>query len=444
MPLNKHVALDIGSSAVTAMAAEILDNGKIKILSVESIASQVSTYGIVDNTSEASYIVVKLSKLLRNSAKLPAVEQISVGVNAKGTKSKLVTIEKFLTENVLITDELLFDYHSETKNKLSQNEIFVYDLIPVSYTLDDVRMDDPVGQKGIHLSATYNLIYGPLLPSEKLEGVFDRNDVFCNFKPLAIEALSAVLLSDEEREKGCVLMNFGATTTTAGVYFEGVLQNLMVLPLGGRNITKDISEVGISRLNAEKLKCLKGSASSSAIDEPVLIKIKSENPDAEPVKISTLFLAQIIEARLEEIFHPFEKFLEEINFPLPGGIIVTGGSSRLTGLADFLEQKTGLQVRAGNHSNFLLPDQQPIYADTAYSQLIGTIKLAHQYYIENPPEELIKKKRGNNKLRRGIKITLTDMLIDFFKDENSMEDENVNVDNKTVRGKSYQTEDNLP
>ncbi len=441
MPLNKYVALDIGSSGITAMAAEVLDNNIVRVLSVESITRQVASYGIVENTSEASYDVVKLSKLLRNSAKLPAIQHISVSVNAKGMKNKVVSISRFLNKNETVTDDMLFDMHAEVRKKVTGDAVHVFDVIPLSYNLDEEEMDDPVGKKGIHLSATYNVIYGALIVYEKLEGIFDRNELYCDHKPLSVEALSTVLLSDEDREKGCVLMNFGATTTTAGVYHDGVLQHLMVLPLGGRNITKDISELGISRINAEKLKCLKGCALSSQVHEPVLIKINTENPDAEPVKISTLFLAEIIEARLEEILSPFIKLLDDIDFPLMGGIVVAGGASRLSGLENFLKQKTGLNVRTGNHNKFLSPDQHTRYSDTAYSQLIGTVLLAHQHYIDNPPEEKVKNKRGSSKPKRGIKVAITDIFIDFFKDENSMEDEPVGNNKNKNSQKNNQPEE---
>ncbi len=429
LPLNKYVALDIGSSGITAMAAEVLDNSVVRVLSVESITRQVASYGIVENTSEASYDVVKLTKLLRNSAKLPPFQHISVSVNAKGMKNKVVNVSRFLNRNETVTDDMLYNMHIEARKKITGNDVYFFDVIPMSYFLDDEAMDDPVGKRGVHLSASYNVIYGSQIINEKLEGIFDRNELYCDHKPLAIEALSTVLLTDEDRERGCVLMNFGATTTTAGVYYQGVLQHLLVLPLGGRNITKDISELGISRLNAEKLKCLKGCALSSEVYEPVYIKIKTENPDDEPVKISTLFLSEIIEARLEEILSPFVKLLDDVNFPLMGGIIITGGAARLAGLENFLKQKTGLNVRTGNHNKFLSPDQYIKYSDISYSQLIGTILLAHQHYIDNPPEEKVKNKRNNKGAKRGIKNAITDIFIDFFKDETSMDDETAGNDN---------------
>ncbi len=426
MPLNKYVAVDIGSSALTAMAGEVLENGTVRVLSVESITGQVASYGIVENTSEASYNVVKLTKLLRNSSKLPAIQHVTVSVNAKSMKNKIVSIARFLKKNEMVTDELLIAMLEEAKTKITGNAVHIFDAIPLSYILDEEQLDDPVGRRGVHLSGSYNIIYGANIVNEKLEGIFDRNELYCNFKPLSIEALSAVLLTDEEREKGCVLMNLGATTTTAGIYHEGVLQQLLVLPLGGRNITLDISELGISRINAEKLKCLKGCALSSEVSEPVLVKVKTENPDAEPVKISTLFLSEIIEARLEEILSPFIKLISEIDYPLKGGIIISGGAARLAGLENFLKLKTGLSVRTGNHNRFLIPEQLTKYSDTGLSQLIGTILLAHQYYIDNPLDDKRKKQHKGKKTRRGIKNAITDIFIDFFKDENSMDEETVN------------------
>lgn len=423
IPSNKYVALDIGSSAISAMAAEILDSGEINILAVETVLAEVAHYGIVDNNSVASYNVVKLAKLLKNSSKLPVINQVAVSVNAKSLRNQVVTINRFMKKDKPVTDDLLIELHKEAEKKVTGTDIHIFDVIPLSYTLDEVRMDDPVGKSGVHLTATYNAIYGKALINEKLEGVFDRNDIYCIYKPIAIEALSEVLLTESERESGCVLMSFGATTTSVGIYHEGVLQHLLVIPLGGRSITQDISELGINLTNAEKLKCLKGCALSSLVNNPVYIQVKSIDPDAEPVKISTLFLSEIIEARLEEMLHPAFKLIDEIKFPVPAGIIITGGASRLSYLSEFLEEKTGLKVRTGNHNKFLSPNQQTVFSDPGYSQLLGTIKLTHQYFIDNPPEENKKRTKEQKKPKRGIKTAITDIFIDFFKDENSMDDD---------------------
>ncbi len=432
MPDNKYVALDIGSSAITAMAAEVVENNKIKILSVESLAANVACHGIIENPSAASYNVVKLTKLLKNSSKLQVIKHLSVGVNAKSFKNKEVFVTRFVKKE--ITEELLYDMHKEAETKIKGENVHIYDVIPVSYYLDEEKMDDPVGKTGVQLRGVYNVVFGNEIINEKIEGVFDRNDIFCTYKPLVIEALSSVLLNDSEREMGCILLNLGATTTTIGLYFEGVLQHLLVVPLGGRNVTKDISELGISEINAEKLKCLKGCALSSEITEPVLIQVKSVDPEEEPKKISTKFLSEVIEARLEEILQPLLKLLDNINYPIKAGIVLCGGASKLKIIDKFIEDITGLQVRFGNHNQWLEEDQQSLYAETTFSQLIGTIKLTHEYLLVNPPEEVKKKHKKEEKPTRGIKS----YIFDFFSDENSLDEEK----NKEQKDKKNQNEEN--
>jgi cell division protein FtsA len=241
------------------------------------------------------------------------------------------------------------------------------------------------------------------------------------YSPLAAEALSTVVLEDQEREVGCALINFGATTTTLAVYHDGVLQNLMVIPLGAKNITKDIQELGISEINAERLKCLKGSALESMVDEPIYIQIAAVEEGNPPVRISTKFLANIIEARLEEILQPVFDIITQLPFDLEAGIAITGGGSKLKNIIEFIAEKTGISARFGNHSEWLSDDSNEKYHDPSYAQLIGTILLTHEYRKEHPVEESIKELEKKPKLpkkRFGDKVS--EGFFKFFNDDNKL------------------------
>jgi len=424
---KQFIAIDLGSSRISAMAAEIQNDESLKILSEEFKVSDDIKWGIVEQPSGAAFKVSELQKLLQNSARIPDISMVSVGIGAKSMKQIAVSISRFVGKPNIVTEELLDDMLEECKGKSEQIDITVFDVIPLSYHLDGVRMDDPVNQKGNQITANYHVVYGQAIIKTELERCFDRTGIRLEYCPLAIEALSTVLLEDQDREDGCALINLGATTTTLAVYNEGALQHLLVVPLGAKNITKDIQELGISEANAERLKCLKGVAMESSIEDPIYIQIPSVEDPNNPVRISTKFLATIIEARLEEILQTIFDALDNLSFPLNAGIVITGGGSKLTDIIDFISEKTGLYTRFGDHSEWLTDDTPEKYFDPCYSQLIGTIILTNEYRKEHPIEiTIVDPGKGPKIPKKKFGEKIANGFFNFFGDENKFDNKVVN------------------
>jgi cell division protein FtsA len=332
-----------------------------------------------------------------------------------------VSISRFVGKPNVVTEELLAEMLEECERKYHQPDITVFDVIPVSYMLDGKREDEPVGLSAVQITANYHVVIGNAIIKSELERCFDRTGIVLEHTPLAVEALSTVVLEDQEREVGAALINFGATTTTLAVYHDGVLQNLMVIPLGARSITHDIQELGINELNAERLKCLKGCAIESLVNEPMYIQIASVDENNPPVRISTQFLATIIEARLEEIMQPIIQAIANLPFQLEAGIVITGGGSKLNNLIDYIAQKTGIYARFGDHSDWLADDTPEKYHSSEYAQLIGTILLTNEYRKEHPIEETIKEPEKKPKLpKKGLGEKLSNRFFDFFNDDNKL------------------------
>jgi len=420
MNSTKLIAIDFGSTRISAMAAEVLDNGALKIYSEESKLSDDVRWGIVEKPSGASFKVSELLKLLKNSARMPDITQVSVSVGAKSMKQITVSISRFVGKPNVVNEDLLEEMLEECERKSQQPDITVFDIIPVSYLLDGKSMDEPVGHKANQITANYHVVFGNSIIKTELERCFDRTGIVLEYNPLAAEALSTVVFDEMEREEGCALINLGATTTTFAVYHDGVLQNLMVIPLGAKNITKDIQELGINEANAERLKCLKGCALESMVDEPVYIQIAPAEAGNQPVKISTKFLATIIEARLEEILQPVFDLLANLPFELEAGIVLTGGGSKLKNISDFIAEKTGIYARFGDHSEWLSDDTNEKFRNPEYAQLIGTILLTHEYRKEHPIEEAIKEPEKKPKLPKRRMEKITEGFFNFFNDDNKL------------------------
>jgi cell division protein FtsA len=420
MNSNKLIAIDFGSTHITAMAAEVLEDGSIKIYSEESKVSDDVKWGIIEKPSGASFKVSELLKLIKNSARLSDITHVSVPVSAKSMRRIPSSVSRFVGKPNVVTENLLVEMLEECQKKSEQKDTTVFDVIPASYALDGERQDDPVGQNAIQITAGYNVFIGNSTIKSELERCFDRTGLILEYCPLAALAISTVVFDEQELMMGCALINLGATTTTLAVYNDGILQNLLVVPLGAYNITKDIQELGISEANAERLKCLKGSAMESMVENPVYILIASENEKNPPVKISTKFLATIIEARLEEIMQPIFAVLDRLNYPLEAGIVISGGGSKLKNIPEFIAEKTGIYPRYGDHSDWLSEGTNERFRDSKYAPLIGTILLTDEYRKSHPlEEEPIVNPKKKPKLPKGNRMDkLAGIFTNFFGEEN--------------------------
>lgn len=421
---NKLIAIDFGSTRISAMAAEVLENGAVKIYSDESKISEDVKCGIVEKPTGASFKVTELLKLIRNSANLKNIGAISVSVGAKSMKQVQVTVSRFVNSPNIVTEELLAGMLEEAETKMAKPDLTVFEVFPVSYMVDGIRKDEPVGKKAIQIIANYNVICGNAIIKSEIIRCFDRTGgVIIEYTPLAVEALSTVLLEENEKEVGCALINFGATTTTLATYHDGILQNLVVVPLGAKNITKDIQELGINESNAERLKCLKGLALESLVEEPIYIQVAAVEAGQPPVKISTKFLATIIEARLEEILQPIFDVIRDLSFELEAGIVIAGGGAKLTNIIEFIAEKAGIHARFGDHSEWLADGTPEKYHDPVYAQQIGTILLTHEYRTEHPLEETVMIPTNIPKIpKRDLGSKLGTLFMGYFNEENNFAD----------------------
>lgn len=414
---DKLIAIDLGSTHISVMSAEINEDGLLRVISSESKPSDDVKWGIVEKPSGASYKLNELLKLLRNSSHLTDISKASVAVGAKSMKLEPETVSRNVPKPHVITEELLSDMLAECERRAEDPEQIIFDVIPVAYFVDGKRMDEPVGRKASQITAKYHVVAGNKQIKNELDRCFDRTGITVEYIPLGVETLSSVLLSEEEKNVGCALINLGGTTTTLAVYHDGALQHLLVVPLGAVNITRDIQELGISQEHAEKLKRLKGNAMERMVDNPVYVQIPSVDNPANPVKISTMFIATIIQARLEEILQPVFEMLANLKFGLDAGIVITGGGAKLNGIIEFITDNTGIYTRFGDHSDWLTQDSPAQYSDPQYAQLIGTLQMTAERRKEHPEEVPVKPPKLP---RRNPLDKLADGFLRFFDDDAKM------------------------
>lgn len=384
------IFIEYGSSRFAAIAGVVQQDNSLKILGEQSIVSNgIVKNGIVEDSSLGSKNINEVTKYLENSLKKHngSYEKCSITVNAKSMKQITQSVELRIYNNI-VTKELLQQLEKECEDAIKSAEKHLFSYSLKTYYLDNVKTEEPLEKRGFKIRADFRVVVGDKLVQDKVEGMFQRTGVAVDYIHLGINALSMALLRDEEKENGCAIISFGATTTTLGVYKDGHLQEFLIVPFGGRNITKDIEASGIGFEYAEKLKCKTGYCMEKLVEKPMKIKIPLIEKPEESIVISISFLSQIIEARLEEILTPIFDVLDNLSFSLDSGIVITGGGAKLNGIEEFLIDKTGFKVAIGSHSDWLSDDTDEKFYDPIYSQIIGGILLTHELREISAGEEM--------------------------------------------------------
>lgn len=357
-------ALDIGSSQIKALVAEIKKDGKLSLISALKISSAGVRKGEIVNPEDATAslrIVLGKIKLLDKSA----VKNIFVNINGSNIKCQssrgLAAVSR--ADNEISQDDIERVIKASQTIKLMPNRAIIHTLIKefIIDGISDIR--EPLGMVGARLEVN-SLIVDAFAPNVKtvincLESVGGASTGLV-YNPLAA---SRAVLTKNQKDLGAALIDIGSGSTGLSVYAEGKLIHTATIPLGSSNITNDLA-IGLrcSLRAAELIKIFFGSAQSKGISlkekitaplfkEKTGFEIKELDRNLKSV-ISRRAIAEIVEMRLAEIFEFVNNELRLIKKAgeLPAGIIICGGGSKTPEIIDLAK------------SEFKLP------ADTGFSQ----------------------------------------------------------------------------
>ncbi len=419
MKKDTIIYVDLGGSHTSLIAGKVLDDNSVRIIDLQSKPTNYVKSGVIQtgNISTLAYDIHTLEQYLSNKNQLANIHSVTISTNAKSTKISEYEVTASIGRKVTKDDLLKLEEKCEKEICEKNNKVHVFDCIALEYVIDGNVVDNPVGQKASQLTVFYNVVIGHNLIVTNITKCFERTGLAVDYIHTGIEAVSTAVLSEKQIKEGTILLMLGATTTTMGIYADGILQDMLVVPFGGKNITDDIASVGISEEYAEKLKLLKGKAMTKLEKEPVIVQIPNVDENEEPIKFNTSFLAQIIEARLDETFEPVVKKINSLDYLGNAEIILTGGASKLNGLTEYLEEKTEKTIKMGDHSDWLSDDTDDTFCDTRYSEAIGSIILSNEQYEqieEEEPPVIENKIKGYSFLRKAGGKFINETLPNLF------------------------------
>lgn len=344
-------ALEIGSSKITGAVGLFTADKTLKVLAVEQEQSRDSVrYGIVQNPEEVASRVMRIVERLNNN---PAVAPrkitgVYVGLSGRSIRSVASEVNLIFPEETEITGDMLQRLRDDAAAITLDSNQEILSIVPRSYQIDGLETTAPKGAMGKSISATYDIIIGRTeLKRNILRALQERTDLSIRDMMITQIAAADVVLSDEEKRLGCMLVDFGAETTSVSIYKKGGLCYFATLPLGGRNITRDLTTLNILEEKAEEIKTESGNA--VAPETPSTLNLNG-------IKLSDV--SNLVVARAEEIV---ANVIQQISYAglkekdLPGGIICIGGGAHLNGMLELLSNLSGLNARLFVMPPFIQP-----------------------------------------------------------------------------------------
>ena len=346
------VGLDIGTTKIACFVGRKNEHGKIEILSMGKTESLGVMRGIVSNIDKTiesiKGAVEEAEERIEGELKINSVNVGIAGQHIKSIQHRGIytrtEIEKEIAQ--IDIDKLVDDMYKMAMPPGEQ----IITVLPQEYIIDNEQgIKDPIGMSGVRLEANFHIITGQIAAAKNIYKCVHKAGLEVEDLILEPLASSEAVLSDEEKEAGVALVDIGGGTTDIAIFQDGIIRHTAVIPFGGNAITEDIKEgCGIIKNQAELLKVKFGSALASESKDNEIVSIPGLR-GREPKEISLKTLAQIIQARMEEVIENIYYEIKNSGYEnkLICGIVVTGGGSQLKHISQLLEYVTGMDTRIG-------------------------------------------------------------------------------------------------
>ncbi len=365
--------IDVGTTKICTVIGELGHGGHLRILGVGVTPSQGLKKGMVVNIDQT---VECIASSIDKCQKISGfhIEQANVSIaNPNITSKNSKGVIGLANNGHDIGHDDIERALDAARTMAGPTGRDVLHVIPRGFVVDNQEgVKNPIGMSGSRLEVETHVVVSTGGTIQNLVKCVERAGV----KPLelVLEPLASAeaVLTDAEREAGVMLVDIGAGTTDIALFLDGQPWHTAVMPVGGSHITNDVA-IGLRAPFevAEELKVKHGRASSEGVlaDEPVRIAT-----EGGPQQYMRAELCDIIEARVEEILHMVLGELHDSGYKsvLPAGVVLTGGTASLSGIAQVAARVLEMPVRIG------IPGELEGLIDTisspAYATSVGLVR----------------------------------------------------------------------
>lgn len=371
------VGLDIGTTKVVALVCNVED-GNIEIIGMGKAPSHGLEKGVVVDIGETTASIRRAIEEAENMADVK-IERVYAGIAGKHISSinNSGTVSISRPDRIITLDDVHRVIDTAQAVQITPDSQLIH-VIPRQYIVDGQEgITDPVGMTGTRLEVDVHIVTGSITAVHNIRRCVNNLGIEVEQIVLQPLASSYAVLNEAEKELGVALMDIGGGTTDIAIFRDGDIWFSKILPIAGEHITNDIT-VGlrVSYEEAERIKIQEGLprlSDEAAEEERIEITTISE----EKKTISKRKLAKIIEPRLEELFDLAMGEIEDVGYRdlIPAGIVLTGGTSLLKGLPEFVSQRYDISVRRGRNPQGI-HGLRDIVESPVYSTVIGLVKYA--------------------------------------------------------------------
>ncbi|MCU9600064.1 cell division protein FtsA [Pallidibacillus thermolactis] len=366
------VSLDIGTSNVKIIIGEIV-NKSLNIIGVGNVKSEGLKKGSIVDIDKTVQSIKRAKEQAERMIDME-IHKVIVGIPAHNISlidcHGVVAVS---SENREITDEDVYRVTDAAQVISIPPDREIINIIKKQFIVDTQdEINDPRGMIGVRLELEGALAIGPrtlLLNILRCVEKAGLEIVDIVLQPLAT---GEIALSNDEKYLGTALIEIGGGSTTVSVFEDGFIKGTVTLPIGGDHITKDISVVlRTSTENAENIKLKHGLALYDLATEAEIFSVPIIGSD-EKEEYNQKFLAEIIEARLVELFELVIYEIQKMGVEdLPGGFVLTGGTAMMQGLPELAQAIFQNRVRVA------IPDYIGV-REPQYTTAVGIIKYAYK------------------------------------------------------------------
>jgi len=377
---NLIVGLDIGTSKIVAIVAQLLEDDRLEVIGLGQSESDGLKKGVVVNIDST---VASIQKALEEAELMADCKIESVWTGIAGSHIRSFNSSGMVAIKEKEVSQADMDRVIETATAVSiPTDQQVLHVLPQEFIIDgqeDVRQ--PLGMSGVRLEVRVHIVTGAVSAAQNIIKCIRRCGLEVNERILQPLASSHAVLTEDERDLGVALVDIGGGTTDIAIFSGGAIRHTAVIPIAGDQITNDIAmALRTPTKDAEDIKRRYGVAKQTLADPDGSFEVPGLG-DRAPRMLSHQSLAAVIEPRVEELFSLVAQVIRESGFEelLSSGIVLTGGSAQLPGMVELGEDVFLKQVRVAR------PSYRGNLADVVdsprYATAMGLLEEARQQWV---------------------------------------------------------------
>jgi cell division protein FtsA len=388
------IGLDVGSSNVSALVGKVTQKPEVEIIASARIPCHGLRNGVVVNIEETARAIGEAVDELEEMTNTP-IKAVYVGIEGGHIESfnhqGAIMISR--SDKEIIEEDVLRVIDSARAIRLSPEREIIHAL-PQGFVVDGQRgVIDPIGMEGSHLGVHVHIVTGVSTTINNLIKCINKNGLEVEDIVLSVLAAAETVVTPEEKDLGCVLIDFGGQTMDLAFFIDGALRATRALPIGSEIITKDIAHcLHVPLSEAERIKKEFGYAQMKMISDNAQINILGmDSKSRQTILVSKL--CEIIEPRVEEIFTFVREEMAKIGRDnlIPAGGILTGGGALLRGAKEISEDILGLPMRVGIPQN--VEGLSEVIKSPEYATAIGLVKYAQKEEFPVYERRFVRRKR---------------------------------------------------